>query len=85
MAEWLRISDNFEMMTRREWLRSNRFEVAVGALTVLAIALRFYLIGSKTVWLDEAFSIWLARQPLWEMYDWLVRIDQHPPDRKSVV
>ncbi len=67
------------MMTRREWLRSNRFEVAVGALTVLAIALRFYLIGSKTVWLDEAFSIWLARQPLWEMYDWLVRIDQHPP------
>lgn len=46
---------------------------------MLAALLRFYLIGGKTVWLDEAFSIWLARQPLWEMWVWLIRIDQHPP------
>ncbi|HRJ41953.1 MAG TPA: glycosyltransferase family 39 protein, partial [Caldilineaceae bacterium] len=45
----------------------------------MAALLRFFLIGSKTVWLDEAFSIWLARQPLWDMWSWLIRIDQHPP------
>ena len=67
------------MMNGKEWLRTNRFEVAVGVLTVLAAVLRLAFIGAKTVWLDEAFSIWLSRQPLWEMWDWLVRIDQHPP------
>ncbi len=53
--------------------------VVIGALTLVAALLRFFLIGSKTVWLDEAFSIWLARQPLWDMWSWLIRIDQHPP------
>ncbi|NIV36538.1 MAG: hypothetical protein GWN58_46025, partial [Anaerolineae bacterium] len=38
-----------------------------------------YQIGSKGLWLDEAFSVWLGWQPLGEMLSWLVRIDQHPP------
>ena len=67
------------MSNRRDWLENNRSGLAVGGLTLLAALLRFYLIGAKTLWLDEAFSIWLARQPLWEMVGWLVRIDQHPP------
>ncbi len=41
--------------------------------------LRFYAIGSKTLWLDEAFSIWVAHQPLVASWAWLIRIDQHPP------
>jgi len=41
--------------------------------------LRFYQIGSKGLWLDEAFSIWMGRQPVREMLGWLVNIDQHPP------
>jgi len=64
---------------QRSWLTHNRTEIVVVALTLLAAFLRFFLIGAKTVWLDEAFSIWLARHPLWEMWGWLVRIDQHPP------
>lgn len=36
-------------------------------------------IGSKGLWLDEAFSVWLGWQPLPEMLGWIVRIDQHPP------
>jgi len=41
--------------------------------------LRLYQIGSKGLWLDEAFSVWLAWQPVGEMLSWLVNIDQHPP------
>jgi len=41
--------------------------------------LRIWEIGRKTLWLDEAFSVWLARHPLGEMIAWIARIDQHPP------
>jgi uncharacterized membrane protein len=40
--------------------------------------LRFYQIGAKTIWLDEAFSIWLVRHSLPDLWSWLIRIDQHP-------
>lgn len=48
-------------------------------IIVIGAALRLFEIGAKTVWLDEAFSIWLARQSLWSLWSWLVQIDQHPP------
>ena len=41
--------------------------------------MRIWEIGRKTLWLDEAFSVWLARHPLGEMIAWIARIDQHPP------
>ncbi len=41
--------------------------------------MRFYQIGEQSLWLDEAFSVWLARHPLQEMLEWVVEIDQHPP------
>ncbi len=49
------------------------------AIVALGGFLRFYRIGSKGLWLDEAFSVWLGWQPAGEMLAWLVRIDQHPP------
>jgi len=49
------------------------------ALTALGAALRLLLIGDKPLWLDEAFSLWMARLPLSELPNWLVQIDQHPP------
>lgn len=52
---------------------------AVLAVTLLAAGLRAFQIGAKTLWLDEAFSLWVARHPLPELWAWLVRIDQHPP------
>ena len=48
-------------------------------ITLGGFGLRFYAIGVQTVWLDEAFSIWLAQQPLVDMWAWLIKIDQHPP------
>jgi mannosyltransferase len=49
------------------------------AVTLLGAALRFYAIGQKGLWLDEAFSVWLGGHRLPEMWSWIARIDQHPP------
>jgi mannosyltransferase len=57
----------------------NRAVVLLSALTVAGAVLRVWQIGSKSVWIDEAFSVWVARQPLASGVSWLVRIDQHPP------
>lgn len=51
----------------------------VAGLVLVAFFLRIYTIGEKSVWLDEAFSIWLANQPLADLWGWLIKIDQHPP------
>jgi mannosyltransferase len=51
----------------------------LAVITLLGGFLRFYWIGSQGLWLDEAFSVWMGRQPIGEMLSWLVRIDQHPP------
>ena len=41
--------------------------------------LRVLLLGTKGMWLDETFSVWLANHSLPEMMQWIVKIDQHPP------
>ncbi len=53
----------------------------VGLLLAVALGLllRVYRIGSQGLWMDEAFSVWLARQPLVEMVRLVVTVDQHPP------
>ena len=50
----------------------------VVALTLFGGTLRILALDSKGLWLDEAFSVWLARQPLPDLYAWLLKIDQHP-------
>lgn len=52
---------------------------ALPAIILLGGLLRFYRLGSKGLWLDEAFSVWMAWQPLADMFGWLLKIDQHPP------
>jgi mannosyltransferase len=52
---------------------------ALLAITVIGGLLRAYQIGFKSLWIDEAFSVWMGRQPIPEMLSWLIRIDQHPP------
>ncbi|MEZ4677232.1 MAG: glycosyltransferase family 39 protein [Caldilineaceae bacterium] len=49
------------------------------SLLLLGAFLRFYTIGVKTIWLDEAFSIWLSHHTLLDLWGWLIKIDQHPP------
>jgi mannosyltransferase len=58
---------------------SKRPTLLLLAIIALGTFLRLYHIGANGLWIDEAFSIWMARQPPGEMLQWLVRIDQHPP------
>jgi mannosyltransferase len=48
-------------------------------IALLGSFLRLYQIDRTGLWLDESFSVWMGWQPIGDMLDWLVRIDQHPP------
>lgn len=63
---------------------ANREHAGVAAFAVvvlcgvLALLLRLYDIGDKSIWLDEAWSWRAARLPLSDMIDWTAQ-DKHPP------
>ncbi len=65
--------------SRSDWLPGRATPFLLLTIVALGGFLRLYQIGSKGLWLDEAFSVWLGWQPVGEMLDWLVKIDQHPP------
>ena len=48
-------------------------------IAVLGGFLRVILLGTKGMWLDETFSVWLASHSVGDMLHWMVKIDQHPP------
>ena len=48
-------------------------------ITLVGGFLRVLLLGTKGMWLDETFSVWLANQSVVDMLQWIVKIDQHPP------
>jgi mannosyltransferase len=52
---------------------------ALLSCTLLGGVLRFAALEAKTLWLDEAFSLWMAQHDLPSLLQWLVRIDHHPP------
>ena len=49
------------------------------AITLVGAGLRVLLLRTKGLWLDETFSIWLAKQSVTEIVQWTIKIDQHPP------
>lgn len=53
--------------------------LAVILITAIGGWLRFFLLGSKGMWLDETFSMWLASHSVADMLHWGVQIDPHPP------
>ena len=56
-------------------VRASMLAAAVG---VVALGLRLYDIGDKSIWLDEAWSWRAARLSLGDMVDWTAQ-DRHPP------
>lgn len=58
--------------------RRSRYLIAAGTVLLLGYGLRLYRLGANNVWWDEAFSIWLARQPVLEVARATAR-DVHPP------
>ncbi|MCO1658089.1 glycosyltransferase family 39 protein [Pseudonocardia humida] len=51
----------------------------VGAITLVGLVLRFTLIGSKSLWLDESFSVWIANLDPGQIWRTTLQIDTHPP------
>jgi mannosyltransferase len=51
----------------------------VVAVTAVGAAVRFTGIGDKSLWIDEAFSLWVSRQPVEDMLRTTVDLDFHPP------
>jgi len=49
------------------------------AITAVGAWIRFHDLGAKSVWLDEAFTLWMARLSIPELFQWITKIDQHPP------
>ncbi len=47
-------------------------------LTLAALALRLYRLDFKSIWVDEAFSIYVSQRPLGQIPS-LIRGDVHPP------
>lgn len=52
---------------------------AVAGLTLLAAVIRFFHAGTPALWTDEAFSLWVARHSLPEIWRVTARLDAHPP------
>lgn len=55
-----------------EWL-------IVAAITAVGAWWRWKQLATQGMWLDEAFSVWMARLAVGDLFHWITRIDQHPP------
>ncbi len=53
--------------------------LALLGLTAAGAILRFMFIGSKSIWLDEGYSIAITQRSLIELLKMVVRTDTHPP------
>jgi hypothetical protein len=64
----------------RSQVSLSRWAPLIGlAITILGWFLRTYQLGSKGLWLDEAFSVWLGEQTIPRLLEWILKVDQHPP------
>ena len=63
------------------WARARAAWVplAVGAVLLAGAAVRFWGLGAKSLWFDETYSVFIARQPLAEIPRLLQTYDTHPP------
>lgn len=48
-------------------------------ITIAGGIFRVLLLDKNGLWLDETFSIWMAKHSVGDMLQWIVKIDQHPP------
>lgn len=79
---------NYSSRARQEYALSTRWEALGQAnsarsmlllLTLAAAALRLGGAGSHDLWIDEAFSLWMAQQPLPDLWSIAASLDHHPP------
>src|SRR3989304_5716394 len=59
--------------------QTTRLPLTLGAVLLAAAALRLWGLGHKSLWFDEAYSVYIARQALEEIPRLLRLYDTHPP------
>ena len=59
--------------------RSRRFPGVLIAIVALAAAVRLFVIGRDTLWLDEGYSWWDAHQSFHALWTLVPTCDPHPP------
>jgi 4-amino-4-deoxy-L-arabinose transferase-like glycosyltransferase len=65
--------------TFRQRLWAGRLSLAFGVVVLAAAGLRWWGLGAKSLWFDEAYSVFVAQQPLLEIPRLLRAYDTHPP------
>ncbi len=66
-----------QVSSERVW--QDRHTRSLLALICVGALLRLYLVGAKSIWLDEAFSITLSDRSVWDVLRLVVLTDNHPP------
>ncbi len=63
------------------WARVSaaRVPVAVAAVLLVGAGVRFWGLGAKSLWFDETYSVFIARQALVDIPRMLQTYDTHPP------
>lgn len=59
--------------------RITKYGIALLVITLLGLALRLYHLGTQSFWVDEAFSVVIARHSLPQIVDQVIQFDTHPP------
>ena len=72
------VSNTFDMPTTSCTIRRQWFVAILIAAPLTAMALCWWIGSQQSVWFDEAYSIWLAKQPVGELLR-LTGLDTHPP------
>lgn len=60
-------------------VHSPKFDLHIIFLTLLALGLRLYSVGSQSLWFDEAYTVFVSRLPIADGWQYLVADGVHPP------
>jgi 4-amino-4-deoxy-L-arabinose transferase-like glycosyltransferase len=68
----LALPETIRQVFARSWM-------PIALITAIGLALRLYRLDYQSVWYDESFSIIVARQPLWAIFEQLIKDFVQPP------
>ncbi len=62
-----------------DWRSLTRTQQFLLAITAAGAVLRLFMLGAKSIWLDEAFSISITQRGLIDLFRMVIKTDTHPP------
>jgi uncharacterized membrane protein len=62
-----------------QWIYSHRFLILLGVITLIGVFLRFYHIGTESLWYDETASIYSAEKSIYVLLGGSLQWHRNPP------